>query len=151
MMAAIPELKTAASPAPVSSGSELANAALVTPGWYFPFFSFGYLRAALMHALLVLVPALLVWGDGFRPDWRRLWKVSLLFAVLIGAAVTANIFLGSNYMFLSYVPADTALVVFQNWFGNPGYEIPEFVLLLLIWAALYVPRILAGRRKKEMS
>jgi hypothetical integral membrane protein (TIGR02206 family) len=126
-----------------------ALAALVTPGWYFPLLSFGYLRAALMHSLLVLIPVLLVWGDGFRPDVKRLLKVSLLFIVLIAAAVTANLLLKSNYMFLAYVPPDTTLVVFQNWFGNPGYEIPEFFLLILIWTILYLPRILTNRRLKK--
>jgi hypothetical integral membrane protein (TIGR02206 family) len=126
-----------------------ALAALVTPGWYFPLLSFGYLRAALMHSLLVLIPVLLVWGNGFRPDIRRLPKVSLLFILLIAMAVTANVLLGSNYMFLAYVPPDTTLVIFQTWFGNPGYEIPEFFLLILIWTALYLPWILKDRRRKR--
>jgi hypothetical integral membrane protein (TIGR02206 family) len=130
-------------------GMPAALAAMITPGWYFPLLSFGYLRYALMHALLVLIPALLVWGNGYRPDIRRLPKVALLFVLLIAAAVTSNLLLGSNYMFLAYVPPDTTLVVFQTWFGNPGYEIPEFFLLLLIWTALYLPWILAARRHRR--
>lgn len=125
-----------------------ALAAVITPGWYYPFFTYGYLKMAVMHTLLILIPVLLVWGGGFRPDVRRLPKVALLFVLFIGLAVTANVFLGSNYMFLAYVPPDTTLVVFQTWFGNPGYEIPEFILLLLIWTALYVPWIVSNKRRK---
>lgn len=126
-----------------------ALAAVVTPGWYYPFLTFGYLKMAVMHSLLILVPALVVWGDGFRPNYRRLPKVSLLFVVFIAAAVAANFLFQSNYMFLAYVPRDTTLVVFQTWFGNPGYELPEFILLLLIWSVLYLPWILLERCKKK--
>ncbi|SHI10602.1 conserved hypothetical integral membrane protein TIGR02206 [Sporobacter termitidis DSM 10068] len=116
-----------------------AFAAVVTPGWYYPFLTYGYLKMALMHALLILIPVLLVWGDGVRPDYRRLLQVSPLFVLFIAIAVTANTFLGSNYMFLAYVPRDTALAVFESWFGNPGYVLPELFLLLLIWTVLYLP------------
>jgi hypothetical integral membrane protein (TIGR02206 family) len=123
-----------------------ALAALITPGWYAPFFTFQYLEPALAHTLLVLIPVLIVWGDGFRPDYRRLPKVCGLLIVCIAAAVAANLHLGSNYMFLAYVPRDTTLVIFETWFGNPGYELPEFILLLLIWAILYLPWMLSDRR-----
>jgi hypothetical integral membrane protein (TIGR02206 family) len=126
-----------------------ALAALITPGWYYPIVSFQYLISALTHTILVLVPVLLVWGDGFRPDIRRLPKVSVLFILFIALAVTSNIIFGSNYMFLAYVPQDTVLVNFQTWFGNPGYELAEFLLLLIIWTILYLPRIVSGRRVKK--
>lgn len=125
-----------------------ALAALITPGWYYPIITFQYLELALTHTLLVLIPVLLVWGDGFRPDYRRLPKVCLLFVIFIAMAVASNLLIGSNYMFLAYVPPDTTLVVFQTWFGNPGYELPELVLLLLIWAILYLPWIMLDRKKK---
>lgn len=125
-----------------------ALAALITPGWYYPIFSFQYLESALTHALLVLVPVLLVWGDGFRPDYRRLLKVSLLFVVFIAIAVTVNLLIGSNYMFLAYVPRDTTLVIFETWFGSPGYILPALVLLLLIWTILYLPWMLKDRKRE---
>lgn len=128
-----------------------ALAAVITPGWYYPFLTYGYLKMALMHSLLILIPVLIVWGDGYRPDYRRLPKVALLFVIFIAMAVAANVLLKSNYMFLAYVPKDTTLVIFQNWFGNPGYEIPEFFLLMIIWAALYFPWIISDRRKRKQT
>ncbi len=122
-----------------------ALAALITPGWYYPFLTFQYLESAAVHTLLVLVPVLIVWGDGFRPDYRRLGKVCCMLVVFIAAAVTANRLIGSNYMFLAFVPRDTTLVIFESWFGNPGYILPELVLLLLIWTVLYLPWIGARR------
>lgn len=116
-----------------------ALAALITPGWYAPFWSFYYLESAITHVMLVLIPVLFVWGDGFRPDYHKLPQVSLLFILLIAAAVASNAIFGSNYMFLSYVPADTTLVIFETWLGNPGYVLPELLLLMLIWTALYLP------------
>lgn len=128
-----------------------AFAALITPGWYYPFFTFQYLEMALTHALLVLIPILIVWGDGFRPDYRRLPKVCLLFVVFIAMAVTANLLIGSNYMFLAYVPRDTTLVIFETWFGNPGYELPELILLLIIWTILYLPWITSDKKRHQIN
>jgi hypothetical protein len=54
-----------------------ALAALITPGWYYPS-SRSVLESATVHTILVLIPVLFVCGDGFRPDYRRLPKVSLL-------------------------------------------------------------------------
>lgn len=123
-----------------------ALSAIITPGWYYPLLSFQYIEMMAIHALLVLIPVLFVWGDGFNPSWRRLPKVSVLLVVFIAAAVVANYLLKSNYMFLSYVPKDTALVIFETWFGDPGYLLPELALLLLVWTALYLPRSINSRR-----
>jgi len=122
-----------------------ALAALLTPGWYYPLFSFQYLQSGLTHTLLVLVPVLLVWGRGFRPDFRRLPGCFLLLLSLAGIASAANFLFGGNYMFLGYVPKDTALQVFERWFGHPGYIFLEIGLILIIWLILYLPWIAAGR------
>jgi len=125
-----------------------ALAALITPGWYYPLFSFQYLQSALTHTLLILVPVLIVWGSGFRPDFRRLPGCFLMLLSLAGIAAAANSLFGGNYMFLGYVPKDTALQVFERWFGHPGYIFLEIELILVIWLILYLPWI-AGERKRN--
>ena len=125
-----------------------ALAALITPGWYYPLFSFQYLQSALTHTLLILVPVLIVWGSGFRPDFRRLPGCFLMLLSLAGIAAAANSLFGGNYMFLGYVPKDTALQVFERWFGHPGYIFLEIGLILVIWLILYLPWI-AGERKRN--
>ena len=125
-----------------------ALAALITPGWYYPLFSFQYLQSALTHTLLILVPVLIVWGIGFRPDFRRLPGCFLLLLSLAGIAAAANSLFGGNYMFLGYVPKDTTLQAFERWFGHPGYIFLEIGLILVIWLILYLPWI-AGERKRN--
>lgn len=125
-----------------------ALAALITPGWYYPLFSFQYLQSALTHTLLILVPVLIVWGGGFRPDFRRLPGCFLLLLFLAGIAAAANNLFGGNYMFLGYVPKDTTLQVFERWFGHPGYIFFEVGLILVIWLILYLPWI-ADERKRN--
>jgi hypothetical integral membrane protein (TIGR02206 family) len=128
-----------------------ALAALLTPDWRYPFFTFQYLELLLYHVILVLIPVLFVWGDGFKPDYKRLLKVSGLFILFIALAVTANRLFGGNYMFLASAPAGTTLELFVRWFGERGYLYPEFVLLLLVWTALYLPRIISGHQKRQLA
>jgi len=123
--------------------------ALLTPGWTYPFISFQYLRSAMSHSLLILIPVLLVWGSGFRPDYRRLPRCFLLLMCFVGMAAGANALFDSNYMFLSYVPGDTTLQVFERWFGHPGYIFVEVVLLMIIWIILYTPWIIADRKHRQ--
>ena len=126
--------------------------ALATPGWTYPLISYQYLQSLTNHLLLALVPALIVWGNGFRPDYRRLPKCFLSLLFLAGIATAANYILGSNYMFLSYVPKDTTLQVFEIWFGHPGYIFLETGLILIIWAILYLPWIVSdGKRKNTQT
>ncbi len=124
--------------------------ALATPGWAYPLISFEYLRSLTNHLLLVLVPALIVWGNGFRPDYRRLPKCFLYLLFLAGIAAASNFLLGSNYMFLSYVPRDTTLQVFEIWLGHPGYIFLEAGLILIIWAILYLPWIVSDGKRKRL-
>ncbi len=124
--------------------------ALATPGWAYPLISFEYLRSLTNHLLLALVPALIVWGNGFRPDYRRLPKCFLSLLFLAGIAAATNYFLGSNYMFLSYVPRDTTLQVFEIWLGHPSYIFLEAGLILIIWAILYLPWIVSDGKRKRL-
>ncbi len=128
-----------------------ALSALITPGWYYPLLSFQYLQSAVMHTILVMVPVLIVWGDGFRPDWRRLPRCLLLLLFLICIAAIGDIAFDTNYMFICYVPKDTPLQAFEVWFGNPGYMFPEAILIFLILTILYLPWILIGRRKRRQQ
>jgi hypothetical integral membrane protein (TIGR02206 family) len=123
--------------------------AIVMPGWYYPFFSYRYLASALLHTLLTLIPVLIVWGDGFRPDYRRLPKCFLLLLVFIGVAASADLLFGGNYMFLCTVPEDTILQVFYLWFGHPGYIVPELGVMVILWVILYLPWVLADRKRQK--
>lgn len=134
-----------------SLGIPAALSAIITPGWYYPFFSFAYLQSALMHVILILIPVLIVWGDGFRPDYRRLPRCFALLILMAAAAAIADIAFDSNYMFLCFVPKDTTLQVFEEWFGNPGYLFPAIVLIFIVWVILYLPWVMSDRRRNRIK
>lgn len=123
--------------------------AVLTPGWFYPFLTFRYLDSALLHTILMLIPVLLVWGEGFRPDWRRLPKCFGLLLLFAGIAKAANDAFGGNYMFLRFAPDDTLLAVFRDWCGTPGYLLPVIGLLLILWVIMYLPWVILGRKKKK--
>lgn len=117
-----------------------ALAALLTPDWsVYPFLNFQYLHSIIVHSLLLLIPVLWVWGDGFRPNFRRLPKCFLLLILFAAPIFALNFVLNSNYLFLRYAPKDTPLELFETLFGNPGYLFPLFMLILVIWLIFYLP------------
>lgn len=122
-------------------------AAILTPGWYYPFVSFQYLQSVFQHTVLILIPILIVWGDGFRPDYRRLPKCFAMLLFFAGIAAGADKVLDGNYMFLCYVPDDTPLYFFQKWLGHPGYIFLEILLMLALWTFLYLPWFFAEKNR----
>ena len=128
-----------------------AVAAVISPGWAFPFISFSYLQYALEHTIQILIPVLLVCGSGFRPDYRRLPRCFLLLLLFAGIAQAANILFGGNYMFLSYIPDGTPFEVFEEKFGHIGYIFLMSCLIPVIWLILYLPWIMADRRRRRQE
>lgn len=129
-----------------------ALASILTPDWgNYPFVSYQYLQAALGHTLLVMVPAIWVWGDGFRPDYRRLPKLFGLLALFAAPIALIDWLLGSNYLFLCEAPKDTPLELFEKWFGNPGYLLPMILLILIVWAILYLPWVIKARLRQTKT
>ena len=128
-----------------------ALAALLTPDWsIYPFLSFQYLHSVIVHALLLLIPVLWVWGDGFRPNFRRLPKCFLILIVFSAPIFALNFVLKSNYLFLRFAPKDTPLELFETQFGNPGYLIPLFMLILVIWLIFYLPWVILEASSKKV-
>ena len=119
----------------------------ITPGMGpYPLLHFYYIQFILAHTILLLLPILWVWGDGYRPDYRRLPRVFAFLLLLAGIAVVVNWQTGSNYMFLNYAPESTPLKPLADFFGNPGYQAAMAGLLFLIWVAEYVPWAVSARR-----
>ena len=56
---------------------------------------------------------------------------------------------GTNFMFLRGSYGNAALGLIEQVFGTgPGYLAGLMLLVLLVWAVLYTPWVLAGHRKK---
>lgn len=124
-----------------------AIAAMSNPGLGpYPLLSFRFFEFAMTHTLLILIPMLFLFGDGFRPNVRRLPQCIAILLFFVGLAVIVNRSLGSNYMFLNHAEKGTILVVFDRWLGTPGYLIPIILAILVVWFVLYAPWQITRRR-----
>ena len=135
-----------------AAGMPGALMALVTPEPSgYPFFNIQYLESIAIHALLVLVPLMLVAGEGFRPSLRML---PLNLAALLGLTAVCfplNLVLNSNYMFVHYAPQDTPIAVFDAWVGWPGYIALLLGTVFAFWLLLYMPWEMIRRRKLKFA
>jgi hypothetical protein len=52
-------------------------------------------------------------------------------------------------LFLRYAPQDTPLEIFETKFGNPGYLVPLFMLILVIWLIFYLPWVILEAFSKK--
>lgn len=123
-----------------------AMAAILTPDWsMYPFPSFQYLHSIVVHSLLILVPVLWIWGDGFRPNYRQLPKCLLILFAFAIPVFFINFAVDGNYLFLREAPKDTPIEIFDTWFGNPGYLVPLFFTIMVVWLVFYLPWMIIGK------
>ncbi len=114
--------------------------ALVFPAWtFYPVWNIATLQCFLIHALLFIYPVMLVAGGDLHPNARNLPYCLLFLLAVCPAVALVNRALGTNFMFISTPPAAQPFLLFVQWFGNPGYIFGMFLLLLAVWAALYLP------------
>lgn len=112
----------------------------------YPLLSFNFVEYTLTHLLLILLPLLFVFGDGFHPDIKNLPYSIYLAAPFVGIAFWVNQTIGSNYMFLNQIETGTILVLFDKWLGTPGYLIAVLGSIVIVWAVLYAPFEISRRR-----
>ena len=115
---------------------------LLTPDvFYYPSMSFIYIQTMLVHGIICLIPLIMVFCMGFRPDIRKLPKV---IAMLVGFALIItpiNSITGGNYFFLRYPAAGSPMESFDKLVGSPGYLVLTFLLGCVLWLMLYLPFI----------
>ncbi|HBP38042.1 MAG TPA: TIGR02206 family membrane protein [Clostridiales bacterium] len=128
----------------------LVSFLLPTMGPY-PFWHFYYLQFLAAHLILILLPAIWIWGDGFRPDWRRLPRVFSLVLLIAAVDVLLNALIGSNYLYLNYVPGESSLKPIGEALGIPGYQFVMAGLLFLVWLIQYLPWGILERRKLQRA
>ncbi len=124
-----------------------AALALISPSWTkLPVLNFMHLHSYTIHVMLVLFPILLLAG-GFRPDFRRLPKCLLCIAIACIVIYPVNKLLDTNFMFLNGTDNNPILELLAGFLGDPGYIAAMPVLLVIVWALMYTPWIIADRIK----
>ncbi len=112
--------------------------------------SFYFLHLITAHTFIVLIPLYMVSCGFFRPDYRVLPGVALMFLVTMIPALLLNHFLDSNYYFVNGPVKGTLTGQLAEWVGESAYLLPMLALMIGVWALLYAP--FAARdlmRKKE--
>lgn len=123
-----------------------ALAALLSPSWtQVPVYNFVHLHSSIHHVLLILFPVLLLAG-GFKPSIKRLWKAALILALACVPIYFINILLNENFFFINGDNGNPVLVFCGKLF--PDYRIGMAVIALIIWTVLYLPWLLAEKKRK---
>ncbi len=122
--------------------------ALIMPSWtVLPMASLMEIHSESIHMLLFIYP-LLLFFDGFRPDFRVLPKVFVFLIIACIPATLLNYIYGTNFFFLNGADGNPLLEFFVTLLGEKLYVIGVFGVLLVVWALMYLPWILVERRKK---
>lgn len=119
--------------------------ALLFPDWTgYPPFGFLSQNSFVIHTLLTAFPVMLVSAGKIRPDARNLPKVLVFLLLLAIPMYFLDMATGMNFMFLREPAPGSPL----EWFaplGKPGYLAGYLPIALTLWAALYLPWILARK------
>lgn len=116
----------------------------------YPLFHFYYSVFIMDHSILILLPMIWIFGDGFRPDVWRLARCFMILMVMASFDVIVNRLIGSNFMFINYAPDYTPLKAAADFFGNPGYQFVMGALLMIVWGFLYMPWVI-DKRKHQLK
>ncbi len=115
---------------------------LLTPDvFYYPSMSFIYIQTMLVHGIICLIPLIMVFCMGFRPDIRKLPKVIAMLICFALIITPINIITGGNYFFLRYPAAGSPMESFEKLVGRPWYLVLTFILGCVLWLILYLPFI----------
>lgn len=122
--------------------------ALLTPDWVaYPVLNLLSINSFIVHILLVAYPLMLVCGGTVKPDVRRIPKCFLMLFLMAVPIAVFDRLTGANFMFLNWPSPGSPLEYFAKYLGKPGYILGYFPMLALVWAALYAPFVVRGRRK----
>ncbi len=125
--------------------------ALMMPTWTpGPMANLMVIHSESIHMLLFIYP-LLLFFDGFRPDFRTLPKVSLFLILACIPAVILNTAFGTNFFFLNGSSGNPVLALLIESFGEKLYVLAMLALLILVWIIMYIPWILLAKTKKVQA
>ena len=128
-----------------------ATLALLMPTWNdLPYFNFMSIHSNSVHVLLLMYPLLLLAG-GFKPDIRRIPKVFLVLLCECTPIFFLNKVIGTNFFFLNGTANNPVLELFAGIFGEKLYILGMPVLLVFVWAAMYLPWYFIEKKKSKIN
>ncbi len=114
--------------------------AIVTPDVIIQFPHFQFIQTFIHHGGIILVPLYMTFVEGYRPTLKSLGKVFLFVNGYLLVIYIFNLIAGTNYLFLTYPPEDTIIVILEQWFGpSPNYIIGLELVGMISVSLLYIP------------
>ena len=126
-----------------------ALAALLFPSWSsLPLANFMHLHSFTVHTLLVAYPVVLLINGEIIPEFKQLPKSLLMLACFGMLALTVNILLDENFMFLMYADPGNPLYIFEEAFGSHIIGFPVIIsgIILVMYG---IPAIFRKIKKKD--
>jgi hypothetical integral membrane protein (TIGR02206 family) len=119
-------------------GIGAASQALFTPGLgRFGFPHYLFFQAITSHAAIVAAAIYMTRVEGYRPTWHSLVRVAIWTNVYLVIIFFLNQFLGSNYLFIAYIPPEPTLIdLLGPW---PWYILSMEAIGLVVFLVLYAP------------
>jgi hypothetical integral membrane protein (TIGR02206 family) len=111
--------------------------AMITPELFFGFPHVRYFQFFLVHAAIVLSCMYMVWMEGYMVTFSSLLKSFFSLNLIALAVYGINVFLGSNYMFLSHKPYNSSPIDYLGEY--PWYLLSLEGITFLLFLFLYFP------------
>ena len=105
----------------------------------YPFFHFQTIQSILYHMILMFVPLVMVFGQGFVPKLSNLPKVVGILASTAFIAGVVDVKFGQNYMFILSPPDGTPLVQIFDRISHPVYLLLMLFLVVFGIFLTYLP------------
>ncbi|WP_070120922.1 TIGR02206 family membrane protein [Bacillus marinisedimentorum] len=132
------------------AGVGSALQAMITPDLsQYTFPHFRYIHFFVSHGAIVAANVWMIFVEKFKPTARSLWRAFLILNIYTFLIFILNFLLNGNYMFISKKPVNPSIIDYLGpW---PFYIIPlEMITLLTFWL-LYLPFMIANRKKGSGS
>lgn len=125
--------------------------ALITPTWNdIPIVSAMGLHSGSIHMLLVLY-ALTILVDGYKPNFRNLPKVYLVLLLECIPIYFINRILNTNFFFLSHTDGNPILGFLASILGDKWFFLGLPVIATFVWIFMYLPWEISRRKSKTIS
>ncbi len=124
--------------------------ALLMPTWTnLPFWNAMSLHSNSVHILLLMYPMLLLAG-GFRPSVKRLPKVAVMLLCEVVPIFFLNKIIDTNFFFINGTENNPLLELLASTFGEKLYILGLPILLVVVWAAMYLPWYIIEKKKEKV-
>jgi len=131
-----------------------ACAALLFCNWTeYPFFNFMNIHSFVFHGWIICYVIMIYRNGETRPEYKGMWKVIGMLAIVAVPVYFINKALEENYLFINEASEGSPLVflwnIFGTRFGEAGYLLSYAVFVIVILHILFCVYMITNKRVKK--